>query len=270
MKPRVSSGNKLLLLTDNEIQLLQLLKNSLGSTPASLAKQCSIPRPTIYITLDKLEERGLVQSRRIGKRKIWEIVSEDALQSQLEQLRHLLIPSRGEYQQVNVSSNTDLAIYRGEKTILKLFTSFVEKHSGSRLLGVQGDFAGDAWKNTIKTEDINTINAKIKKNKLITEFITSKKWFQRQIGLFGKSWAENFMGRAAQIHFVDHKYLDYESQIFLFENKLYLVSMRDKLFIEVKNQHISKLIISLIKFIEDHSKSVDINEMLKKMTDENN
>ncbi len=132
-------------------------------------------------------------------------------------------------------------------------------------MGIQGDFAGDAWKGTFKVEDINYINTQVTKEGLLTEIITSKDWFKRQVAIFGKSWAENFLGRAAQVHFINGKYLDYESQIFVFENQLYLVSMKEEIFIEVRNQEISKCIISLLRFIEDNSPSVDVNKVLREI-----
>jgi len=42
--------------------------------------------------------------------------------------------------------------------------------------------------------------------------------------------------------------------------------MGEELFIEIKNKKIAKLIISMLKFIEDHSPSVDVNKILGEMT----
>ncbi|MES2470775.1 MAG: helix-turn-helix domain-containing protein [Patescibacteria group bacterium] len=265
MKTGKQASNDLLLLTPNEIEVLHYLQGQKASTPVTLAQASGIPRPTVYITLDKLQKRGLVESRKVGRKKTWIKISTEKLLKDIERLKSTLIADDADYRHINLTENTDLAIYQGEKTIIKLFYKLIEKHGKSRLMGIQGDYAGDAWKDTFSVEAINAVNAKIKKVGLITEIITSKDWFERQIKTFGRSWAENFGGRAALVHFIDKKYLDYESQIFIFENQLYLVSMKEKLFIEIKNQQIAKLIISLLKFVEDHSPSVDINKQLESL-----
>ncbi len=255
----------LLLLSKNETEILELVKEKGQATPLSLAKSCKIPRPTIYITLDKLKDRGLIRSRKLDRKKIWELTKTTEMREHIEDLKNVLTGDKRTYDKIQVTEDTDLTIHRGADAILNLFKKFAGDHNGKRLMGMSGNLSADAWKDTIPLSDINTINSKIKEQGLLTEMISSEGWFKQQARMFGKNWVENFIGRATQVHFIDNTYLDYSSQIFVFGSELYLVSMRERLFIEVKNKQIAALIISLLKFVEDKSKSVDINQILKGM-----
>ncbi len=267
MKNTLSSLH-VLRLSKKETKILDLFQANQDETPVTLAKKCSIPRPTIYLILEKLEERGLIYSLKYEKRKLWRMTSNESLSESMSKLKSGLIADNKAYEKLNITDNTDITIYKGEEVIAHLLSRIIDKNSGNRLLGIQGDKVGDAWKDTFSLKNINALNKKITDQKLITEMISSEEFFKQQIKLFGKTWAENFMGRATQMHFIDNRYLDYESQIFLFEDQLFLVSMRESLFIEVKNKHISKLIISLLKFVEDHSSLVDVNKLLREMTNQ--
>lgn len=263
---RMNTGTDILLLSKNELEILKILKKHKQATPVFLAQHTAIPRATVYITLDKLKERGFIRLRKIEHKKIWELAPTETVLERIESIKDLFIENTAEYQTLNISENTDIAIYRGEKEIIKLFKGFAENHGGKRLLGVMGDRAGESWSHSISLRNINTVNEKIKEKGLLTETITSIACFEQQIKMFGQSWVDGYSGRASEVHILDSKYLDYEGQVFVFGNKVYLVHMRDKLFIEIKNAEISKMIICMLKFIQDNSKSVNLNELLKELS----
>lgn len=265
MKDKQTTPTDFLSLSRNEVTIFNLLKAEAFSTPALLSRYCNIPRPTVYITLEKLSDRGLVQKRTVAGKSVWKVSSTQAITEAFERSKALLLGSKANIRKINLNTNTDIVVHRGKDTILEIFSNLIHKHGGNRLVGIQGDYAGDAWKDSFEIDDINTINTQITKQGLITEIITSRKWFKRQVDIFGKSWAENFLGRTAQIHFIDNVYLDYKSQIFIFGNQTYLVSMEDEVFIEIKNKEISKLIVSLMRYIEDSSPSVNITKILSEL-----
>lgn len=262
MENKLELNHNLLQFSAKEIEILHFIKSCQYSTPLSLSKQCKIPRPTIYVTLGKLKARGLVTKRKFKKRKVWVISDTDKIRKNFENISKLIFDADTNYEKINVGNNTNILIHRGRRNILNIFSKLVEQHNGHRLFGVYGDFSGDAWNEKYSVNEINKINQKIKNNRLITEIVSSKEWFARQAEMFGESWVENFSGRATQTHIIDGKYLKNEGQIFIFKDQIYLVSMREEVFVEVRNKEISKLIISLLKFVEDNSNLVDTNKLL--------
>jgi len=89
-----------------------------------------------------------------------------------------------------------------------------------------------------------------------------------QINLFGDNWVRGFEGRTAIFNKIPNKYLQYSSQLFIFEDQVYLVSMQEGVFIEIKNSEIAKLILSMVRFIQDHSEILDGNAFLREVIKE--
>lgn len=47
------------------------------------------------------------------------------------------------------------------------------------------------------------------------------------------------------------------------QESLYLIAMREEIIIEVRNSEIQKLILSMFRFMQDHSKKIDVNALLR-------
>lgn len=116
-------------------------------------------------------------------------------------------------------------------------------------------------------EGTNELNRFIRKNKIITEGIIPHGWFERQIKLLGRKWAQDFEGRMAITHTIDEEYFKHGGQIWMFKEILYLIAMNEEIIIEVRNSEIQKLVLSMFSFIQDNSEKIDTNELLRKLID---
>jgi sugar-specific transcriptional regulator TrmB len=257
-------SNALLQLSDNEQQILSLLEKS--STPLELSRRCAIPRPTIYITLEKLQKRGLAtRTRREGK-YYWGKPTEEQVESAISELQQKLLDRHTKHiKKTMIEDKAEVIIYKGEKAIFNLFSELIGKHAGERMITIQGDHSGGAWEKVFSMKNINVINKKIKDKRMITELITSKVWFEKQRRQFGVEWAKDFEGRAMRVQNIDHEYLNTSAQIFIFKDRIFLVSMSEEVFIEIKNPHIAKLLVLLSRFIQDHSNIIDANALLREL-----
>ncbi len=269
MKIKQSSIIDLLQLSKKEQVIFNLLNNE-SSTPVSLAKKCSIPRPTIYITLEKLHNRGLIIKKKISHKTYWQKNSDDEIESLAYRFKELLSASSATKQEkISITDSSQVVVHRGQKAIFKLFSSLVDEHAGEKMIALQGNLAGYAWSKLFNVQEINIINQKIKKNKVITELVTSREWFKSQTELFGTGWAKNFEGRTIRMQDVGNQYLNYASQIFIFRDKVYIDAMSDKVFIEIKNPEIAKLLVSITQFVQDHSEVLDANKLLRELISNN-
>lgn len=254
----------LLNLSQNEQLIFTLLDNY--DTPIELAKHCSIPRPTIYITLDKLTARGLIYKQKHFNKKRWLKNSDEYLErllkgAGLSLLKNIIKPS----EKISVSDNLQISVHKGPKQISELLSGFIKKYPHERMIMISGNEVIDSWNRVLGVKKINAFNRQIKEVGMITELITSQKWFEHQANFFGTEWSKDFEGRSTRVQNIDDKYLDYSSQIFIIKNRVYLVSMEDEVFIEIKNSEIAKLIISLSRFIQDHSSVFDPNALLREI-----
>jgi sugar-specific transcriptional regulator TrmB len=262
MDNTIAKAPALLGLNSNEETILSLIDNY--GTPVELSKHCSIPRPTIYLTLDSLRKRGLVMRLRYKDKIQWRKSSDDYIGAQLQKVRNNLIRSSSKSQtNISISNNIQLSIHKGPKQIAKLLGNMVRNYPNERLIIISGNQVVDSWSKVLGLEKINAFNREIKELGVITEIVTSKKWFEEQTKQFGIEWAKNYEGRTTRVQNIDNKYLDYASQIFIIKNKVYLVSMPDEVFIEVKNAEIVKMLVSLTRFIQDNSSVFDSNALLR-------
>lgn len=264
MKKAFQDTVSFLNLNINEQIIFKLLEKY--PTPISLAKNCSIPRPTIYITLEKLARRGLVLRLKRSNKKIWIKNTDENIEKMITQSKTYFFDNKPKLsEKISISDNLQIYIHKGKNQIIKLLTKISKTHSRDRLIMISGDLVVDSWKKVLGVNKINSFNRDIKKYKIITELITSKKWFEDQTKDFGINWAKDFEGRTTQVQNIDNKYLNYASQIFIIKDQVYLVSMADEVFIEIKNNEIAKLLISLTRFIQDHSSIIDPNALLREL-----
>lgn len=47
------------------------------------------------------------------------------------------------------------------------------------------------------------------------------------------------------------------------QESLYIIAMREEIIIEVRNSEIQKLILAMFRFMQDHSKKIDVNALLR-------
>ncbi|MAG12232.1 hypothetical protein CL630_00255 [bacterium] len=64
-------------------------------------------------------------------------------------------------------------------------------------------------------------------------------------------------------HEIDEEYFKHGGQVWVFRNSLYLIAMNEEIIIEVRNSEIQKLILSMFRFIQDNSKKIDVNALLR-------
>jgi predicted transcriptional regulator len=262
MKMSLCGVESLLQLSKNEQVIYRIFRGR--ETPVSLSKKCSIPRPTIYITLTKLLDRGLLRRRKYGHKIYWQKSSDEHLESILPSLEKFLMQSAESSQEkIIVTDAAQIVVHKGRKALVDVFTKLIHEHAGERMLAIQGDLAGGQWDEALGLKNINRINDQIKRSGIITEMVTSKGWFATQLGLYGIDWAKSFMGRPIRAQNIESQYLDYASQIFVFKDRVLLVSMSERVFVEIKNSQIAMLIISLIRFVQDHSGVIDANALLQ-------
>jgi sugar-specific transcriptional regulator TrmB len=269
MKETSNSLTKLLQLNQNERIILELVDRN--DTPVTLAKRCQIPRPTIYLTLNKLTERGLILHHKIGKKISWSKNSSENINKLLDEARFCLTEELSKTQErIFISDKMQILIHKGKDQIFKLLSSIITRYPKERLIVISGDLVIDSWNKVLGVDKINALNRQEKEAGMTSELIASVDSFKNQAQTFGIEWAKGFEGRSIRVQNIEAKYLDYASQIFIVKDQAYLVSMDDEVFIEIRNDEIIKLILSLAKFIQDHSEVFDPNALLRELIEKEN
>ncbi len=258
---------KILGLTTKETLILNALivgKN----TPLSISRHTKVSRPTIYDTFDHFKERGLIQVNIKNGRKYWSLVKKNNLLEELYSVEKQLLDIPEGVEETFGLKDSIVVVHKGKEAIKKILFDIVESHKKERLYAIQGEVSTIGWNKIVGIEMTNKLNRLIKKNTIITEGIIPLGWFERQIKLLGKKWATDFEGRATMTYEINERYFEHGGQMWMFRKSLYLIAMNEELIIEVRNSEIQKLILSMFRFIQDHSRKFDVNERLRELIKE--
>ena len=282
IKPSISNTNlhKLLNLTSNEIKVFNILCDNKESkhTPLSISASTKIARPTVYITLDALKGRGLINRYTLDGKKYWRANSDSEIVELLQNSKKYLLntPSGTEsYAGSKNSKSNDVLesivkVYRGKEEIKSLINHLFTNHKHERWQAIQGNRVSAGWYQIFGLDGINHVNELIKKNQMITDGIMPHRWYKEEFDKYGISWAEGFMGRMAATSEIDQKYFDHDGQIFLFEDSVYLLALNEELVIEIKNSQIKSILKEMVHCITDNADKVDVNSELRKLIDKTN
>ncbi len=128
-------------LTDNETKVyLTLLKNKVLN-PTKLAEKTGLHRSYIYDTLERLIERGIINTVTINGKKHYQSINPKVLREIFElKLRKLdsILPKLAKLHELN-DEETEIELYRGKgvyRTLIKYLISDLRKNDTVYLLGV--------------------------------------------------------------------------------------------------------------------------------------
>ena len=285
-----SNLHKLLNLTSNEVKVfntlcnnfnIQNIKSETKHTPLSISAGTKIVRPTVYITLDALKGRGLINRYTLDGKKYWKVNNDSEIIELLQNSKKFLLstPSGSESyvgsKSREGSKNNDVLesivkVYRGKEEIKNLINHLFTNHKHERWQAIQGNRVSAGWYQIFGLDGINHVNELIKKNQMITDGIMPHRWYKEEFDKYGISWAEGFMGRMAATSEIDQKYFDHDGQIFLFEDSAYLLALNEELVIEIKNSQIKSILKEMVHYITDNADKVDVNKELRRLIDKTN
>jgi len=255
---------RLLGLSRKEVGVLDALRAE-KSTPLLISEYTKVSRPAIYEILDRLHKRGLIKSNILNGKKYWSQAKERDLEQELYNTKKQIFDIEDGVEEVRGLSDSTVIVHRGGVAIRKLVLGIVKKHKEERLYAIQGDTIVNTWNDVVGLEKINEANRLIKKNNIITEMIFPFGFLEKQGPFLGKKWMEDFGDRAAITHEISEEYFNHSGQIWSFKDSLYLIAMKEEIVIEVRNSEIQKLILSMFKFIQDNSRKIDVNTILREL-----
>lgn len=249
-------------LSPKEEKVLMALRDG-ANTPLLAARKTGISRPAIYAILKNLKKRGLAEYHTQNGRKHWRLCDEMAIDRAIADAKRALLHISDGQEEIRGMADSSVIVYRGAEAIRKLMNKLLTENKGERLYGFQGDAAIIDWDKIFSLEDTNRFNRTIKSNRIIVEAITPDGWFEKQAVHFGAEWAKDFEGRMTRVNVIDPKYFAHGGQIFVFKNSLYLLALNEEIVIEIRNSEIQKMVCAFFMFMQDHSRLIDANELLR-------
>lgn len=252
----------ILALSRNEKQVFDALREG-HNTPLVISNKISIPRPTVYVTLEALKARGLVERRKENGKHYWKLVDQKSIEEKLYEAKKYLFDFADGKEEVKSQGDSFVVIHRGKDAIIKMLHNMFKEHKNQKFHGIQGKKSSDSWESLMGVEGFNEYNQEIKKNNLIVHAITEEGWTRGAAEKYGKEWIQGFEGRTTSVHEIPSKYMNHATEVWLFKNAVYLLAPLEEIVIEIQNSELVRMMKSLFSFVEDHSEKVDVNRLLR-------
>jgi len=241
-----------------------------ANTPLQLSRQTGISRPTIYTVLENLHNRGLIESRITNRHKHWQLKNWREIDKAVYELKRSLLQIPEGSEEIYGRADSVVIVHRGKEAIKKVILNlFVDGKQKRFFWGFQGDISTSEWHKVFTVAETNRINRDIKRNRVITEAVLPEGWLEEQTRTLGTAWARDFEGRTAHVNVIEPKYFKHGGQCWIFDDSLYLFSLSEELVIEIRNSEIEKMILATFGFMQDNSRVIDANEVLRKLIAEN-
>lgn len=254
----------ILNFSPNEKKVFESLRKRIN-TPLLIAQATAIPRPTVYVTLDDLKFRGLVETHLVNGKKFWRLKTEQEIDEELYVAKRFLFNLPEGRKEIRSAGDSFVVIHRGKEAIHKLLQHVFKEHKNEKMYGLQGNTSTSAWEAVLPIPILNEINDSIKKNHILMHAVLEKGWAIETAKKFGIEWARNFEGRTTSVHELSPEYMNYPTEIWLFKNSVYMFAPKEEIVVEIKNSDMVHMIKALFNFIQDHTRSIDINHVLREV-----
>jgi sugar-specific transcriptional regulator TrmB len=254
----------LLGLSVKEKSVLAALNTGIN-TPLAISRSTRVSRPAVYAILANLKKRGLATTNIRSGKHYWRISDRKELERNFFETKRSLLGLPDGTQEVYGMDDSTVIVHRGNDAVRAAMNEMLKDHKNERFYGFVGDKSAEGWNSVFSKSETNAINREIKKRNIISEGILSERFFEGQVREMGLEWAKDFEGRTARTNVIGDEYFQNGAQMFIFRESIYLMALAEELIIEIRHSDIQRMILSLFRFIQDNSRTIDVNALLRKI-----
>lgn len=258
---KVPKGPQVLSLSQNETLVLGALSSV--KTPLKIARATGIPRPTVYLTLASLSDRGLVHRRIAHKRHYWSRASDDEASMLLDSAEKALQADKQERARITGAHDRPIILHNGPKAIKSFISHLLAEHQGERIYGLQGTEVAESYEQIFGKGGLDALNDLIKKNRIILDSVLPNDYFSKMFARWGTQWAAHFEGRSTAVRTIEPHYFDHAVDMLVFKSTAVFIIHKEELALEIKSPELVRLMSSLLSFMKDHAQMLDANAALR-------
>jgi hypothetical protein len=253
---------EILGLSKKEEKVLVALRDGID-TPLLLARATKVSRTAVYAILQNLKKRGLAHTHIVSGKKHWSLTSEREIEEVLYSAKRALLKIPEGREEIHGLSDSTVVIHRGPESIRKVLGELLFAHKNERFYALIGDGAAEHWNTIFSLQETNRFNCALKKNNIIAETIIEDGFLERETRRLGVSWAKDFEGRTTRVNVIDAEYFAHGGQVWIFKQSIYLMALGEEIVIEIRNSEIQRMLLTFMKFMQDNSRVIDANELLR-------
>lgn len=226
---------------------IALLKHN-GASPGEVSQETGIKRPTCYLELQKLEQKGFTESKKTDKKIMYMPVSPEYLLEKCQKNVENLEKSLQKMQELNQKSFQipHASIYQGIQGII---------HVMEHTLGASTDILG--WANVeliysnkeiFENHAVSYHRRRIEKKIWIRSLYKDDKWGRKLQQEGEKTYRETFL--------LPEEIFPFPGELKIFDDKIITISTKDMVGTIIQNQHIADTYRSLFWHQFEYAKNL--------------
>jgi DNA-binding transcriptional ArsR family regulator len=249
---------RLLDLNKQDLNILDTLHRlKIPSLVSVIQRNCSIPRSSLVYRLGKLKKKGLIDVSYIGQREFFRPKTQSDIVS------NVLVKNNDE-------ANDACKIYSGVQEIISLWYKMISLPKHTRFTVIQPYRSFRLALQKTPPEIAIDISERIKKNAFIIDAIEQQKAVDVIATVYGKSkitsrLAHAFVDRLEDMVKVPDDFLDEKSELYMFQNTVVFIDWNTEIAIEIKNQHIFHLVLSMFEKTKAYGNRYELGKSVKKL-----
>lgn len=250
-------------LSREEAVILEMLQKTARSSVTGLADSVKIPRTTVHFLLKKLKKRGFVEQIKIGGHYEWKIFSQTDLS---RKLRKLLAAFELKSDILGGIEGDDIGVevYKGKEKIKEIYKNILKVGNNERVYVIQGNKSAKKALQKIDKEYFFDFHKAFKKRRVIMEGVIGESTLEIFKRLTTKE-LESHSDRLIITHVVPDQFVDFNVDIIMYSNSVFIVNIEEENIIFIKNISIIQALKSLLSFMQANSEKIDLNAYIKQI-----
>ena len=268
----LQNDQKLLIgLTSSEAKVFCAL-SSHGISVTELARITRLPRTTCDHIVKRLLGRGWVESEKYGKRLVWKRVSDKKIKQLLEEVARTEHKTNlsfsqtdiGELVRVAFGQGHEVKVHTGIESLIAIYEELAQVPRGHRVYVVESFATVQAVIERVPTEVITRINKQIRARGIIFEALASDEYFWEASKMAGQEWLESFERKQHILYCLPESEFAKE-QMLVFEGKVFFLNWHDGHAVEIANEDIAKLHITMFYTMAEQAKKIALHELIQEV-----
>ena len=246
---------------------------------SDISRKVKAPVTTLNYIVYKLQKRGLLKTIDYGKRKLWTIADTVLLRKQFITIAELFNNEKENgITNIPISTSTGIEIYRGTKSLYRLWKKLISSSKEGRLYAIQPDKSfNSAVTHIIKELSYTTlvdINKEIKENKIIVDALVHEHTADTlpktilSTGYNPVEFLDSFKGRLAATAKLPPTFMDVSAEIYLHNKTVTIIHWDDEVAISITNKDTVTFFKEMFNSVKFFSETYNQTEKIAKKVSE--
>lgn len=239
----------------------------------SISKETKVSRTGVVYVLSILITRGFVHKIKNKKRSLYIAISVDEFADKIKYIADILLLKNNALHGVRVktSHENEFIIHVGANEIVPAYNRIASMNKNTRIKAIQHHRSWLELIDKVTPQQLVDFNQTIIRNKIILDGMLNESAYisyQKEIELDTekhRATVESLKGRMADYTVFPDSIFNYDSEIWIFQNRCLIINWKEDVAIEISNQNMVGFIDDMFEFVKAGGKKIDHNKMVERV-----